>query len=509
MRERLSLAFDHLMFITRPDGTSPLYGDDDGGRLLKLHERPANDFRDTLAMGAALFDRGDWKYVAGDAPIETIWLLGPEALARYDQLAAAAPVSTTRAYSEGGYFVMRDGWSDQSSYAIVDCGPHGSSSCAHAHADALALEYAAEGRTWLVDPGTFTYTGDAARRDQFRKSSAHNTVTVDGSSQSVPAGAFAWEHAANSRVRTFISGEGFDYFEGSHDGYGRLADPLTHTRSLLFIKADAHHELPGLMVVRDKFSASGRHSYELRYHFAAGCSAIADRNFVKATDQTGRGLAITTFPGGDLKARIEDGWVSRCYGQREPAPVAVFEANGHGPQSFVSFIVPRKSRKGGAPTPPLVEKPSVALQQRGAATEGRPYMVYSVSEERVRDLFLVADQIEDIVFEQVSATGSMAWGRFINGEFDRGCLIDGNRFEILNRLSFSSLMKVDCCAFKQGEGSLEITIHGATRFDLSFRIPPGEIVLNGSRVDLSPNSLALSFALEGSVWQLADKDDKD
>src|SRR5262249_34476944 len=73
---RLAQVFDHLMWITRPDGRSPLVGDDDGGRLIKFCDRAANDFRDTLATGAALFSRGDWKWVAGAATAETLWLLG-------------------------------------------------------------------------------------------------------------------------------------------------------------------------------------------------------------------------------------------------------------------------------------------------------------------------------------------------------------------------------------------------------------------------------------------------
>src|SRR6266540_3363978 len=88
---KLEKAFDHLMWIGRPDGSWPLIGDDDGGRLIKLAPRPCNDFRDTLAIGAAIFKRGDWKHVAGDAPSEMLWLLGPEGVARYDRLQAASP----------------------------------------------------------------------------------------------------------------------------------------------------------------------------------------------------------------------------------------------------------------------------------------------------------------------------------------------------------------------------------------------------------------------------------
>jgi len=530
LKDRLSLALDHLMFITRPDGTSPLYGDDDGGRLLKLNARGPNDFRDTLATGAALFDRSDWKYVAGSAPIETLWMLGPEALANYDRLEAREPIETSRAFSEGGYVVMRDGWSDHSNYALIDCGPHGSGSSAHAHADALAFEYAAEGRTWLIDPGTFTYTGDASLRDQFRASSAHNTVTVDGLPQSVPAGPFAWESAAESRSNAFFSDNTFDYFEGSHNGYERLTDPVTHARTLLFVKPDRERDLPSFMVVRDKFDAREQHGYALRYHFSPECSAAGDQDFVTAVDQAGLELLITTLSRVETKAHIEDGWVSRCYGQRDSAAVALFEGEGHGPQEFVSFIT---SCRGGPLWPPQMEVAKGASHPEGAATEGRPYMahsegrpymrgrrgaVYSMVTGQARDLFLMAEGPgegrDEMSHELLAAQGSMAWGRFINGVFERGCLIGGTRFEVANQLRLISTEPIGCCAVQLDNGRIEtpiqitiqITIHGATRFDLSFDIPPGRIVVNTSRFDPLPGSSVLSFALEDSGWKLTQED---
>jgi uncharacterized heparinase superfamily protein len=506
VQERLSLALDHLMFIARPDGTSPLYGDDDGGRLLKLNARAANDFRDTLSTGAVLFDRRDWRYVAGHAPIETLWLLGPQALARYDEIEAQPPAETSRAFTEGGYFVMRDGWSDDSSYAIVDCGPHGSSSCAHAHADALAFEYSAEGRTWLVDPGTFTYTGDATLRDQFRATSAHNTVTVDGLSQSVPAGPFAWERAAESRMREFTTDNAFDYFEGSHDGYERLDDPVTHTRSLFHVKPDRERELPSFMVVRDKFDARKRHRYAVRYHLAEECSATADKNVANAVDAAGRELSIAVFGRSEPKAGIEQGWVSKCYGQRQPGPVARFDSECGGDHQFVTFIVPRRASKGGPPWLPLVTDLNAASQQAGTATEGRPYMAYSLVTGQAHDVVLISDRSDEMMQNQLTAKGSMAWGRFIQGEFERGCLIGGTKFKIPDHLALNFPTTASCCALKIDDARVEITIHGATQFDLSFSTPPGKIVVNRICFDPSPGSRALSFALEDSGWQLIHED---
>jgi len=121
-------------------------------------------------------------------------------------------------------------------------------------------------------------------------------------------------------------------------------------------------------------------------------------------------------------------------------------------------------------------------------------------------LFLIAERSDELTHEQLTAKGSMAWSRFIQGNFERGCLISGKRFEITNRVAFSSATTVSCCALQIDAGRVEITIHGATRFDLSFHTPPGKIVVNKSGFDPTPGSRAFSFALEDSGWKLTQED---
>ncbi|MDQ1728475.1 MAG: hypothetical protein QOD33_600, partial [Pyrinomonadaceae bacterium] len=175
----LTALLDHLLHLTRPDGTSPLFGDDDGGRLVTLDRRAANDFRAALSNGALLFNRGDYKFVAGSLAEETLWLLGPTAAAAFDEITAVEPVQQSRDFPDGGYYIMRDGWHAHANYLLFDCGPHGASNCGHAHADALAIEVAANGQPLLIDPGTCSYTGAKDVRDWFRSSPAHNALTVD------------------------------------------------------------------------------------------------------------------------------------------------------------------------------------------------------------------------------------------------------------------------------------------------------------------------------------------
>jgi hypothetical protein len=319
LEPRLELLLDHLMHITRPDGTTPLFGDDDGGRLVMLDDRRGNDFRAALATGAVLFQRADYKFVAGEAAEETLWLLGAEGLRAFDEIRACASDKQSVAFDVGGYYVLRDGWSATSNYMLFDCGPHGMANCGHAHADALAIDVAANGETVLVDPGTFTYTGSRELRDWFRSSIAHNTVTVDRESSSVPADTFSWKTKTSCERLAWIEHERFTYVSGRHSGYEPLAKPGTHTRSILFLKHD-------YWIIQDRVELSGKHQVDQWFHFDS--AAALDRLKIESFAENGAW-------------REEEGWVSHCYGEKVAAPVRVFSATAEGDFEIVTFLLPR------------------------------------------------------------------------------------------------------------------------------------------------------------------------
>jgi Heparinase II/III-like protein/Heparinase II/III N-terminus len=345
---KLKLSLDHQMYLTRPDGTTPLFGDDDGGRLVMLDHLPANDFRAALSTGAALFQRGDYKYVAGEAARETLWLLGPKGVNEFDRVPGTTPEKESASFSNGGYYIMRDGWSSDANYMLLDCGPHGIDNCGHAHADALAFDLAARGRTMLVDPGTYTYTGSQECRDWFRSSPAHNTLTIDGKSSSVPAGPFSWTRGARCEKQSWISCERFDYLEGKHDGYQRLDPPASHTRGVLFVKGD-------YWVMRDRVNSVGPHRFDLWFHFDVGATPDLEAldEFAESVSETNgiAGLKISSFAGKG-EWRREEASVSHCYGQKLPAPVYVFSAAAAGSHDLVTFLSPQ----GGSTSPPRVRE---------------------------------------------------------------------------------------------------------------------------------------------------------
>lgn len=444
LEAKLQSLLDHLMYIQRPDGTTPFIGDDDGGRLMKLDEREANDFRATLSTGAALFERADYKHVAREAAEETFWLLGSEGLRSFQQLASQTPAETSRAFPEGGYYVMRDGWTSDANYLLLDCGPHGALSCGHAHADALSFEMAVRGRSLLVDTGTYTYTGSPELRDYFRSSAAHNTLVIDGMSSSVPGGAFSWRQSASATAIGWESHDRFDYFAGVHDGYMRLENsPATHTRSLLFLKND-------YCVMRDAVETSGEHRYDLHFHFNADAlpmikEAEEGDSFVNELRADAPGLRIYTFAqSGEWQAN--EGWVSNCYGARVAAPVKTFTADGTGRQEFFSFLIPQRARDAEM----LVHE----IEAIGGCA-------FEIRNSKWRDVLLCGDGTM-VKAGRIASDGKMAWTRFSNDEemLEEFVLIGGSHLQLDGQEILSATRRAGYAVAHRSGDKLRLEIDG-------------------------------------------------
>lgn len=495
--ERLTSLLDHLMYITKPDGETPRYGDDDGGRLLALDDSDLADFRTTLRTGAALFGRADYKYISllgtganaeeaeADAE-EIVWLLGTEGATAFDTLDSHSPADTSRGFAASGFYVMRDAWRTGANYMLIDGGAHGAKNGAHAHADALSFECAAGGRTLLVDPGTYTYTKSLELRDAFRTTAAHNTLTIDGEPSSVHATAFTWHRVAQVSTEKWIVGKRFDFFQGTHDGYMRLPRaPARHTRGVLFLKDD-------YWIVRDRIESEGAHRYDLHFHFAEGCDPVID---VATHEGTSQGVAAAVrergedVPGLDVHTcgfagawRREAGWISKAYGARVAAPVCVFSGVAQGVGELITFLAPRAV--GAPPTRlrRLEAAGGTACELRGATTSAR--------EER--DVLLAADGDGKIETRHFACDGETAWMRLrgIDELPTELVLIEGKRlvvdgvevFAAHNRTGFFAMRHTD-------EGRLMIETDAADKWFVAAR-GARQVIVNGVAFDVGGRAVA-------------------
>ena len=417
LETKLQASLDFQMYLTRPDGTSPIIGDDDGGRMLPLTNTKSDDFRGTLAIGATLFERGDYKYVAGNLTEDVVWLLGHEGVQSFETMRAHVPNKNSAAFENGGYFVMRDGWTNSDNYLVVDCGEIGALSGGHGHADTLAVELVVQGKTLLVDSGTYTYHESKQMRDYFRSTKAHNTLMLDEKSSSAPGGKFDWLTRAKPTVHSWISEDRFDFFEGSHDGYGSLS--ATHLRSLLFLKND-------YLIMRDYVETAGAHDYALNFHFNKktnpAIEATGNGSFCVGENfsESGDGWRMFTF-GDNGGWQKKESWVSTNYGEKVNAPFLRYNAKGSGAQEFFTFILPSEI---GYPKPEVFET---------SVSGGRAFVV---NYRGYWDLFVFADTNEQIVRTEIFNTNfRFLWARLSPGEQlpEEFVMVGGTNFTLGSR----------------------------------------------------------------------------
>jgi hypothetical protein len=255
---------------------------------------------------------------------------------------APPPKHTSKLFPIGGYAVLRDGWDANSMHALVDAGPLGAMNCGHAHSDALSIEVSAGGCPFLVDPGTYTYTESASDRNHFRHSAAHNTVTVDGESASVPDGPFSWTSRADARAESWWTGDVVDRVTASHAGFERLADPVTHHRSVYFVRGE-------YWVVVDTLLAAGEHESTAHFHAALGSRVVSvtpSSARIDAPCAEGRGQLFFAAVGDVDALEWGEDWVSPSYGSRARAPYVRVTSRGRGRRDLVTVLCP--SPDGGS-----------------------------------------------------------------------------------------------------------------------------------------------------------------
>ncbi|MFQ5598022.1 MAG: alginate lyase family protein [Nitrospiria bacterium] len=346
--KRIEKALDFSLYMILPDGSAPMLGDNDDAQAYILSEIRPWDFRAFLSIGAALYDRPDFKRQSFAYSESAFWFLGAVGWEAYEQIASEAPEKTSVAMKDSGYYVMRTGWDKTSHYLCFDCGPladgvfHDQTvSAAHGHADALSLVVAVYGKPILIDPGFYTYNGDLAWHRYFRETAAHNTVVVDNLAQAEYRGRLKWSHAPDSTLHYWAGSENFDYAEGSHNGYDRLPEKVIHRRRLVFLK-------PNYWLVRDELTGVGAHQVDRYFHLAPS-DIVSDKRrlSVKTMSDTHANMLIQSVEENEVSLEIIDkgkdadcGWFAPAYGKKTRGPVARYRMRGALPLTSHTLLVP-------------------------------------------------------------------------------------------------------------------------------------------------------------------------
>ncbi len=323
---RLESMLEFIASVMDVNGNVPCFGDSDDGVMVRFS--PACDFRvyhSLLATGAVLFSRADFKVKARHFDDKSRWLLGDSAAECFESIKAESiTLPVHRSFTQGGYYILGDGFETPDEVRIVaDAGPLGYLSiAAHGHADALSFTLSVGGNEILIDPGTFAYHTQKRWRDYFRGTSAHNTLCVDGTDQSVSGGNFLWTRHGQTSVLAFDTNSEKEHLSCKHDGYLRLSDPVETQRELTYDR-----RLRTLYVL-DSLICKRPHRLEMYWHFSEKCG-VQIRSDSAIVDNANARVKLR-WPGG-LSARIvhgsEDspigGWISHRYDRRVPSNTLV------------------------------------------------------------------------------------------------------------------------------------------------------------------------------------------
>jgi Heparinase II/III-like protein/Heparinase II/III N-terminus len=303
-------------------GRLPSFGDEDGGLTLPICGRAPADASDSLQLAAQLLGK---PALAVGAPAEEVaWMTGEVPAVKHPVLWQST------AFRDSGYFVSRPRYGD---HLTIDAGRHGFLNGGHAHADALSIALSVRGRPLLIDPGTGCYTSNLAVRDRFRSTISHNTLTLNGQSQSNPDGPFHWGSATDARLLDWRSPKSFDYFEGAHEGYS----PLVHHRTVL--------SRPGCWWIVDRVIGAGRHRADLHWHLAPSwrTTKIArGRLFIDGGDDQGIWLLSPDDDFDVLEGTTDGsglGWCAPIYGPLVPTTTVRASRVARVPFAMVTVVV--------------------------------------------------------------------------------------------------------------------------------------------------------------------------
>jgi heparinase II/III-like protein len=347
---------EFLLAVRQPDGSIPAIGDADGGALLPLSRRSPRDCKGLFATGAAMFRRPEFAWAAGTLAPDVIWLLGADGMRTFDALRPASPSGpASRVFPEGGYAVMRHGWDANAHQMIVDIGPLGCPvSSGHGHADLLSVQVSIFGEPCLVDAGNYCYTTESEWRDFFRGTSAHNTVTVEGQSQSTTAGPFGWRSRPRVRLREWHSTPELDFLDAEHDAFRTRGEAILHRRRVLFVK-------PGYWIVVDDLSGASQHQLNLTFQFAPMQVTLGPNRWARAQTPRGRALWVGPFTSGAVKTTLRRGelrpirgWVAPDYGQRLAAPTLVYGITSALPCRVLTLLLPDAQALSSPPAVRLI-----------------------------------------------------------------------------------------------------------------------------------------------------------
>ncbi len=176
--ERLRRSARALCMLTQPDGNIPYISDNDAGRYIEWESRNKHnaDMRSVACTVAVLFN--DSSIVPSSA--KEIDFIASKAYFDDAKTIQSTFEYSSQIYHHIGFAIV----AKNDFHCVFSAGGDPSiakeSHYGHSHNDQLAFTLCAKGKPFMIDSGTYTYTGDKPWRRKSRSALSHNTLIIDG-----------------------------------------------------------------------------------------------------------------------------------------------------------------------------------------------------------------------------------------------------------------------------------------------------------------------------------------
>lgn len=342
--QRLEQMIEVVRIIAQPDGTIPVIGDQDNGRVhrLKIWDRPERewvDFRYLLAIGAAWRGNLSWAASTGDNWEEAAWMLPEQAHSIHhqgvnhrrdpDQVSTKLPV--------GGWYVLKN----KKFHILVEIGPNGQNGLGgHAHNDSLSFNFYYSGQSWIQDPGTYTYTLDYNSRNLYRATKLHNTVSIGEVEQNFIDAKKLFLLKPNS-VAEVVRWE-------ETEEHSLLAGQIQYLNppNLLHKRIFFLDNLRNVFIISDQVQGQPGQR-QVVFHCPPGVdifSKVEMTGVLQLENKNHESILIIPYHANKVTISTKPGLISPSYGIQRPCTTVIFQWDGDEPH-ILAIMNPQNDRK--------------------------------------------------------------------------------------------------------------------------------------------------------------------
>ncbi|MBM3712070.1 MAG: hypothetical protein FJW56_01320 [Actinobacteria bacterium] len=315
--------FEVLKYCLNPDGYIPQIGDNDNGRLHVLWGSDVPNDAYLLQIACVFFYENSFKitdfnctdsYKRQD---EILWIFGKAGYEIFNKLDGISKNSIkSYSFSNSGWFVMRK----NNNFLMISAGQNGQGgSGGHAHNDKLSFELYLNGKSVIIDPGTYLYTSSSEWRNNFRSTAYHNTVSINNREQNrfVEKSLFLLKDDSNVRINRWITSKEYDLLDAEHYGFTRFKDPVIHQRQIIFDKKNIR------VYIKDIIKGKGRHLFEVFFHLNKNIEFEKGSNdkLIVFKNLGNMNFKLFTQNKNVFDFELIEGWISPGYGEKVKAPV--------------------------------------------------------------------------------------------------------------------------------------------------------------------------------------------